>query len=169
MVWFLCVHGPLLDPWLSWAFVWTRFMHEDPIGSWSYPFLGNDSAVNTDGYLAVPLIPLIFLSDWSGSATERAGSVLPPCLSVQINVDMCGWFSWYLYCCSSKRYKCRCHVCTVHDIIMGERGCAVLHGLRPWPRPVHLAASLTLVPDSIMSTLIHTKRRILIYDEMRTK
>ena len=40
MVWFLCVHVPLPDPWLSWAFVWTSCMHQDPIGSCSYLFPG---------------------------------------------------------------------------------------------------------------------------------
>ena len=49
-------------------------------------FLGTDSSVNTDGYLAVPLL---FLSHWPSSATGRAGSAPPPCLSVQIKVDMC--------------------------------------------------------------------------------
>ena len=42
--------------------------------------------MNTDGYLAVPLL---FLSDWSSSAAGRTGSPLPPCFGVQINVDAC--------------------------------------------------------------------------------
>ena len=66
--------------------------------SCSYPW-GNDSAVNTDGYIgcssSLSLSGLNYLL-----AMGRAGSALPPCLGVQIKVDML-WFSWYLYCCWS--------------------------------------------------------------------
>ena len=96
-------------------------------------------------------ISLLFLSDQSSSAVGRAGSALPPCLSVQINVVHMLWFSWYLYCCSY--YKSKWCVCTVGDIKMGEHRHTIVHGLWPWHWLVHLIVSLTLVPENILMTL----------------
>ena len=129
MVWFLCVHGPLLDPWLSWAFVWTRFIHEDPIGSCSYLFPGQWFSCEHRW------IPWLFLFSFSLTslsfllAMGRAGSVLPPCLGVQISVRrVCGSSGMFI-----ATHIVECCVCTVNDIIMGERGCAIAHRLQPWP------------------------------------
>ena len=87
MILSLCVHGPLPDPWLSWAVCWTSCMHEDPDLA-APTLLGNDSAVYINGYQAFlfsfSLTGLILL------ATGRAGSALPPCLGVQIHAtSMC--------------------------------------------------------------------------------
>ena len=94
--------------------------------------------------MATLAVPLLFLSDQFKIAAGRAGSVLPPCLSVQISVSMF-WFSWYLYCCSCTS-RLEYHVCTVHDIIMGEHGCAIVHGLRPWPWPGTFSGVLNIGP-----------------------
>ena len=57
-------------------------MHEDPDLA-APTLLGNDATVNMGETLA---LPLLFLSDQSYSCCcmGRAGSVLPPCLRVQI-------------------------------------------------------------------------------------
>ena len=57
MILSLCVHGPLPDPWLSWAVCWTSCMHEDPDLA-TPTLLDNDSAVNMNGYLTFPLLSL---------------------------------------------------------------------------------------------------------------
>ena len=109
MVWFLCVHSPLPDPWLSWALMWTSFLHEDP--NIAGPTLGgNDSAVNTDGYLGCSSslshwLVLFFFLPWE-EQVQCCHHV-----SVYKYKDAWLWFSWYLYCCADHIMSDASHRC----------------------------------------------------------
>ena len=72
-------------------------------------------------------VTLLFLSDWFNFAVGRAGSVLLPCLGVQINKDVglllhAGVQPLLIHCWCSYN---ACICVQVHGVIRGERGCAV--------------------------------------------
>ena len=73
----VCVHGPLPDPWLSWALAWTSCMHKDPIWllipSWAMMQLSKW----VDPWLLLFSFSLTSLISF---AAGGASSVLPPCL-----------------------------------------------------------------------------------------
>ena len=130
MVGFLNVHGPLPNPWLSWAFVWTSCMHEDPIVSCSYP---HGQWFSYEHLISCLAVPLLFLSVQSSITTGRAGSVLPPCLSTNIrwlwlppclstNIRwLCGWGSAGIFIAVAVvQYKWVQYV-QVQGIMKGER------------------------------------------------
>ena len=136
MVWCLCVHSPLPDPWLSWALMWTSFLHEDP-GVAGLTLGGNDSAVNTDGYLGCSSslshwLVLFFFLPWEEQ--------IHCChhVSVYKYNDAWLWFSWYLL------ITCRMMMCVQ---------CMLSYGMSVdvlWPCygiAMCQAAALLLVPD----------------------
>ena len=115
MVWFLCVLSPLPDLWLSWALMWTSFLHEDPDIAGLTPG-GHDSPVNMDWYLGYSSS----LSHWLVLFFLPQEELVQHCHHVLVykynDVWLC--FSWYLYCWSSNVRD----VCKMHGMIRGECG-----------------------------------------------
>ena len=120
MILSLCVHGPLPDPWLSWALTWTSCMHEDPDLA-APTLLGNDSAVNTNGY---PAFPLLFLSDQSCSSchgkSRFSAATMSQCTNKKLLACVAKLVS-LLLCWSMNDVGYN-----MHAVIRGEHGCAVV-------------------------------------------